>query len=100
MVARFAAVKQLAIRRLVVIFQEIARIVFGAIFPGICPLRPKRAVKRVAVQIDGVNAQTERACSAADTALCCKRRVARLVYGGALALGGQRSLGRAARGIQ
>jgi hypothetical protein len=98
-VARFAAVIQLAVRGLQFIFQEIARVVFGAVFPGIGALRPEGAVKRVAVQIDGVHAQTQRARAAAHAALSCKRHIVRLVNGGALAFGGQRSLGRAARGV-
>ena len=100
MVARFAAIIQVAIRGLEVVFQEIARVVFGAVFPGICPLRPERAVKRVAVQIDGVHTQTECARAAAHAALFCKWHIVRFVNGGALAFSEQRSLGRAARGVQ
>ena len=100
MVAGFAAIIQLAIRGLIIVFQEIARVVFGAIFPGIGPLRPERAIKRVAVQVDGVHTQAQRARAAAHAALFCKRHVVRLVNGGALALGGQRSLRRTARRIQ
>ena len=100
MVARFAAVIQFAIRGLVIVFDEIAGVVFGAILAGVRALRPKRAVKRIAVHVDGVHAQTERAGAAADAALLGKRHVARLVNGGALALVGQGFINGAARGIQ
>jgi len=54
-IAHFTAIIQLAIWGLVIVFQEVARIVFGAVFPGICPLSTECAVERVAVQIDGVH---------------------------------------------
>ncbi len=99
-VARFAPRIQLAIRGLVIVFHKVARVVFGAILAGISALRTKRAVKRIAVQIDSVHAQAQRSGAAAHTALLGKRHVVRFVNGGALAPSGQRSLGLTACRIQ
>jgi len=99
-VASFAPVIQLAIRGLVIVFHKVARVVFGAVFASIGALRAKRAVKRVAVQIDGVHAQAQRAGAAAHAALLGKRHVVRLVNGGALAPSRPQSFGLTACGIQ
>ena len=96
MVASFTV----AILRLNIVFNKITRVVFGAVFAGICTLRTKCAVKRVAVQIDGVNSQAQRARAAADAALFRKRHIARFVRGGALALVGQRCIVLTARRVQ
>lgn len=90
----------IADRGLVIVFHKVARVVFGAVFAGVCALRPKRAVKRIAVHVHGVHAQVERAGAAAHAALLGKRRVARLVNGGALALVRHGFINGAARGIE